>query len=177
MAPTQKRTLQDYWKIPFRGFVPGGLNDQKDNPALPKLTEPDDASVMVDAETECVSTNGVVEDSYPTIPVIICDDVSHIVGEVRRYFHTLQVQVGSVETVQLLGVDTARRRAIIKNVGPGSIIIGATESVRGTGYTLAVNTIDPPLEIITTEEVWILQETGQSSNAIVHVFVEFDKQK
>lgn len=176
--PTEKRTLQDYWKIPFRGLVPGGLNDQKDNPALPRITDIPDAPVMVDAELE---TNGksvlAIAEPPAALPVVIVDDESHIIGSVRRYFHAMQIQVGSVQTVQLLGVDTSRRRVLFRNVGPGSVFIGDTESVGRSGYSLFQSTSEPPLELITTEEIWALQETGQASNAVVHILVEFDKQK
>lgn len=158
-TPHQKRTLQDYWNIPFRGLVPGGLNDQKDSPSLPRITNPPDATVMEDAEVE-----------PPAFPIYEKPE-----SFVRRYFQTFQIQVGSVETVQILGQDTFRHRAIIRNVGPGSVFLGATESVGRSGYSLMQSTTEPPFIIETTEEVWALQETGQSSNAIVHILVEFDK--
>lgn len=170
-------TLQDYWKIPFRGFVPGGLNDQKDNPALPKITNPDDAPIMEDA---VVDHDAVINEADPEVevkalPVVIVDDESHIIGNIRRYFHAFQVQVGAVETVQVLGVDPSRTRILIRNVGPGSVFIGDTESVRDSGYSLFQITSQAPLELVTTEEVWMFQEASQSSNAVVHILVEFDK--
>jgi hypothetical protein len=173
--PKEKRTLQDLWNIPFRGLVPGGLNDQKDNPALPKNTQTPDPPVMVDAELECPDSSLTVIEEPLAIPVIITDDMSHIVGTVRRYFHAFQIQVGAVQTVQLLGQDTSRRRALIRNVGPGSVFLGGTESVGRSGYSLFQTTVDPPLEVITTEEIWALQDVGQSSTATVHILVEFDK--
>jgi hypothetical protein len=156
-SPREKRTLQDYWNIPFRGLVPGGLNDQKDNPALPKITNPQDAPVMEDDE---------LKDSLLLTEEITC---------VRRCFYAFQIQVGAVETVQVLGQDTFRHRTLIRNVGPGSVFLGATESIGATGFSLFQSTNQPPLELATTEEVWALQEASQSSNAILHIFVEFDK--
>lgn len=153
--PKAKPTLQDYWKIPFRGFVPGGLS----NSALPKITELDDAPVMEESEPE--------------------SDVRLLVvkNDIRVYFHAFQIQVGDVETEQVLGNDICRRRALIRNVGPGTVFIGATESIGRTGYGLAQITTQAPLEVVTTEEMWALQETGQSGTAVLHILVEFDKRK
>lgn len=163
-TPKAKPTLQDYWKIPFRGFVPGGLG----NEALPELVEPSDAPVMEDSE---------VAGPPPISAIDIAALLGKLSSERRRYFHTFQIQVGEVETVQILGEDNTRHRAIIRNVGPGDVFLGNTESVGRTGYSLAQSTNEAPFIIETTEAVWAIQEEGQSSNAVVHVLVEFDKQR
>lgn len=170
-APSQKRTLQDYWNIAYRGFLPAGMNRNGESgaPSLPNGGP--------DAEPFSETPKTVVEVDEPadirTTPVALIAD--HTRDRTQTFFRAYQVAVGPTGTTQIVNADPRRRRVVFVNAGPGRIYLGDTESVGLTGYVMPASEITDK-ELITTRRVWAQQESGQASAAIVHVIVEYEKE-
>ncbi|MGE3429263.1 MAG: hypothetical protein AB7I44_21150 [Hyphomicrobiaceae bacterium] len=177
--PKPKRTYQDVWNAAYRGLVPHGMNAYPKNgggaPALPDGGP--DAEPF--SETEPDNFEPEIPEPIETQPVVIIDDLSRVRGSSELHFHSYQVQVGPVGTTLVVNKDVTRTRVVLLNIGPGVIYLGSTESVGTSGAVLlpsATSGVVHEREIFTTQEIWAMQGSGESSNAILHVIVEYTKE-
>jgi hypothetical protein len=179
--PSQKKSYYDYWNAAYRGFLPGGLNANKE-PA-PALPEGGDGDAPPFDEAEQYITEPATPEKVDAQPVVIMDDYSRVAGSVEQYFHTYQVNVGSVSPVMLADHDPRRTRILLFNVGEASdIYVGSNESVdTATGFRVIANdplqlSIEARLEMKSTRPVWAIAATGGATATTVHVLVEYEKE-
>ena len=171
--PRRKPTYQDFWNAAYRGLVPGGIQKNSDS------TAPDISDSGVGSEAAPLDeTPEFITDPEPDIPapamsVVIQDDKSRVAGSVEKFNRTYTITLNAVTPQLSLAREPSRTRAFINNIGPGIAYLGHNESVGTSGYQLAVNT---PIELTTTRELWILQQTLQVSLGVVCILVEYDKE-
>lgn len=169
--PSQKRTLQDYWNIAYRGFVPAGLNTSASSGA-PVIQNAEHDAEPIEDDVQYV-TDDPPTPEISAVPVIVLDDRKY--QHTQRFFRAYQVQVGAVGTTQIVHADPCRQMIRLVNAGPGRVFLGDTESVGVSGHVMPASE-SVTKELVTTRKVWAQQETGQTGPAIVHIIVEYEKE-
>lgn len=163
-------SVLDYWNAAYRGFVPGGLNGippvgHDIGPDPEPFGQDDESYVAPDSEVK-------IQQPIAPVPVILVEDLSHTEKRVERFIIANTANIGAVTADLIAPRNPYRTQLIVENVGPGILYLGHNESIGTSGFAMAVNTV---IVLGTTREVWGLQQSGQSSIAVVSVIQEYDK--
>lgn len=149
-------SIYRYWSAAYRGFAPHGIR-------LPSPQRGVEVQFDDNPETFEEATDEQEE------PAKHLDIKPYTITDFKSY----TANVGTTP-VMVTALNDRRVKILLYNAGPGTVWIAHNENVVNQGFPLLTTT--QPLELITTREIWAVQQTGQVSLAQLSMINQYEKE-